>query len=128
VGLVKKKHFSGFISYTFVCENVFQLSLTDNQEISIMGPTNSDHYGAFSFSYGKKKHCNYGFGDLFVGPSMVFCKENENTKYTIGINLGSQFLFTPLDELGLGFDAFCNLNYYKIFYGIRLAVFFKAIK
>jgi hypothetical protein len=128
-GIGEKMHLSSFISYTFIDENVYQLSINGNQEFSIMGTAKPDYIVSSSFSYGKKNNWDFGFGAFFAGPSLVLGKrENENIKYTIGVNIGSQLLFTPLDELGLGFDAFCNLNFYESFYGIRIAVFFKAIK
>jgi hypothetical protein len=128
-GIGEKMHFSSFISYTFVGDNVYQLSITGNQEFSILGVANPNYIVSSSFAYCEKRNWTFGFGTFSAGPSLVFGKrKDENIKYTVGVNVGSQFLFTPLDELGLGFDAFLNLNIYETFYGLRIAVFFKSIK
>ena len=128
-GIGEKMHFSSFISYTFVDDNVYQLSINGNQEFSILGVANPNYVVSASFTYCEKRNWTFGFGTLSAGPSVVFGKKkNENIKYTVGVNIGSQFLFTPLDELGLGFDAFLNLNFYETFYGLRMAIFLKSIK
>ncbi len=57
-------------------------------------------------------------------PSFVFGKKKgEKIRYTIGINIESQILFSPSDVLGI--DIFGNLNYYESFWGLRIAIFIK---
>jgi hypothetical protein len=128
-GIGKRMRLSSFVSYTFAGESIYQLSINDNREFSFMGGAGKNYFISLSIAYGKKNNWSFGFGSVFAGPSFVLGKEaGENNKYTVGLNIGSQFLFTPLAELGLGLDAFCNLNFYESFYGLRLAIFFKIIR
>lgn len=128
-GIGEDKHISNFISYSFVDENIYQLSVNGNQEFSIFRINDPDYVVSTTFAYGKKVEWLFVFGGLFAGPSFVFGKKKgEQIKYTIGVNINSQILFSPSDVLGVGIDVFGNINFYEPIYGIRLAIFFKSIK
>lgn len=128
-GIGEMKHISRFVSYTFVDENIYQFSINGNQEFSFFGVRNNEYVVSTSFMYGKKIEWLFVFGGLFAGPSVVFGKkQNENIKYTIGVNISGQFLFSPTDVLGAGIDVFANLNFYEPVYGLRLAIYFKSVK
>ncbi len=128
VGIGEMRHISGFISYTFVDENIYQISINRNEEFSIFD-NNPNYVLSTNFAFGKKVEWSFIFGGLFAGPSFVFGKKKgENIKYTIGINVSGQFLFSPTDVLGIGIDVFGNLNFYEPIYGLRLAIYFKSIK
>lgn len=128
-GAGPNKNLSGIISYTFAGENIYQLSYNTNFDGSLFGKIPKVYVESFSFSYGKQFNNNFGIFSLYGGPSFVMFKERYKAyKYSPGLNLGSQIIYTPLRELGIGIDLFGNFNFHKSVQGMRLILFFRAVK
>lgn len=128
-GAGPNKYLSGIISYTFAGENIYQLSYNTNFDGSLFGKIPTVYIKSFSFSFGKQFNNEYGIFSFYGGPSFVMFKEKyKDYKYSPGLNLGSQLIYTPIPELGLGIDLYSNLNFQKNTQGLRLILFFRALK
>lgn len=69
---------------------------------------------------------------LAAGPAVVWglrdATDTDSRYATAGVVLSGQAIFTPIPEVGLGLDAFVNVNPVRSAYGVGLTFVFEANK
>lgn len=111
-------------------EHLLQIGLHSNFELAFFGryaSTNAVHVGP-----GLSRVDRWSRVALAAGPAVVWglrdASDPGSRFNTAGVVVSGQTMFTPVPELGLGVDAFVNLNPVRSGYGLGLTFVFEANK
>ncbi len=111
-------------------ERILQVGFHANSDLNPFGrsaSTNALHVGA-----GLSRVSRWDRTALALGPAVVWglrdAADPEDRFTTAGLVLSGQAMFTPIPEVGLGLDAFVNMNPAQSGYGVGITFVFEANK
>ena len=111
-------------------ERIIQVGIHTNSQLNPFGGNNS--VNAVHLGAGISRVSRWDRTALAVGPAVVWglpdATDDDSRYTTAGIVLTGQAMFTPIPELGLGLDAFFNLNPVQSGYGVGITFVFEANK
>ena len=109
---------------------LLQLGFHANTELNFFGrsaSTNALHVG-----YGRSRVSYWDRSALAAGPAVVWglgdAADTGSRFVTAGLVLSAQQMVTPIPELGIGLDAFVNVNPIRSGWGVALTFLFEANK
>ncbi len=111
-------------------ERVVQAGFHAHTEFNLLGRSAS--VNAFNVGVGRSRASRWERTALAAGPAVVWglreAADARSRYTTAGVVVSGQAMFTPVPELGLGVDAFVNVNPVRSGYGVGFTFVFEANK